>query len=382
MFEKDDPLLETCERFARAEVEPGALRADREGDTAWARSVWERSRPAGLPGLLAPEAAGGAGLPAGVAASVVDALASRCGGIAGMFACHYTACGVLCEAGPEGHERRLERLAGSGSEAGWVGTVLLPSGGGAPTLRLREGGAGLELHGEGGIAGNAEFADACCLFAEEEGGGVTCLFLDRASGGFQTGPSPGLPGLKVNGFAPVILSRGEVAASCVVGERRKAGRLLEHARRLFFGLLAAACTGTARAAHDKARAYAGQRYQFGRIIVGHPEIQRMLGAMRMRLDVGTAAWLRIFAEPDGARRAPDPALVKAYCADAALETALDAVQIHGGYGYMHEVGVEKLLRDAKVLQLLGGSTPALQIGAVVRELEREPGLQSEGRAAR
>jgi alkylation response protein AidB-like acyl-CoA dehydrogenase len=70
----------------------------------------------------------------------------------------------------------------------------------------------------------------------------------------------------------------------------------------------------------------------------------------------------IVGEPD------DAGLTKAYCTEAALEIVLDAVQIHGGYGYMHKYGVEKMMRDIKVLQLLGGSGPVHQIQAIARDL--------------
>jgi acyl-CoA dehydrogenase len=117
--------------------------------------------------------------------------------------------------------------------------------------------------------------------------------------------------------------------------------------------------GSARTAYKKAFAYAGERYQYGKIINRHQEIQRMLGGMLMRLAVGTSGYTRLY--DDEKLNLPfssaDPMLAKAFCTDAALEIILDAVQIHGGYGYMHEYGLEKIMRDIKVLQLLGGSNP-------------------------
>ncbi len=369
MIEALDQMIDACEKFAGKEIVEDALRADLERDGGGIPALWEKSREIGLPGLLVPDSCGGAGLPPGVAAMVLEVFASRCAGVASLFAFHFAACSALPGEGTP-WANRLERLSGAAPGPCGMATVIFPSGEGEAPLRIRGSRGGMQLSGESGLVGNAEHADCFCLFVEEERGGVSCLLLDRETPGLRVGENAELPGLKVNAFSPLTFQETKVPASCIVGERGGAGDRLEKVTHLFFGLIAAMAMGAGRAAHEKALAYAGQRYQFGKIILQHQEIQRMLGAMRMKLDVGTAACLRLFREEPQARHlpAPDPALVKAYCTEAALEIALDAVQVHGGYGYMHEYGVEKIMRDAKVLHLLGGSTPSLQIGAVAREI--------------
>jgi len=128
--------------------------------------------------------------------------------------------------------------------------------------------------------------------------------------------------------------------------------------------------GTARSAYQKARAYATERFQFGKMIINHQEIQRLLGNMLAKLNVGTVLCTQLFAQESLNLRysTPDISLAKTFCTDAALEIVLDAIQIHGGYGYMHEYGVEKIMRDNKVLQLMGGSSPLLHRQAIARNL--------------
>ena len=96
----------------------------------------------------------------------------------------------------------------------------------------------------------------------------------------------------------------------------------------------------------------------------------MLGNMLLKITTSSAAYSQLFNPPklDLPFAAPVPALTKAYCTDAALEVAIDAVQIHGGYGYMHEYGLEKIMRDAKTLQLLDGSNPHHLVEAIARQV--------------
>ncbi len=139
--------------------------------------------------------------------------------------------------------------------------------------------------------------------------------------------------------------------------------MLSAARHAFYGFVSAAAMGCARTGLVQADQYARQRYQFGRIIIDQPEIRRMIGAMQMKLNAGTAAYLDLFNESSvrPAFHSPDAALTKAFCTDAALEIILDAIQIHGGYGYMHEYKLEKRMRDIKVLGLMGEVNPYLQV---------------------
>lgn len=365
-------LLEAFRRFARNEILPHALEADRDRDTEWVRAVWARAREVGLPGLHLPEACGGSGFSVAAAAAFLDAAASRCAGVASVFAYHFAAVWALWTAGGEGRTSDLKRLAGAAPGVAPIATVLFPSPGERYPLRVRSNGSEPVLEGECALAGNAALAQDFCLFAEEEGdaGARSCLLLGRDSPGLSFGEPADLPGLKVNPFLPLRFHGVKVPDSGWVGERGRAERALERSERMFHGFVAAMAMGLGRDAFQRAHGYAGERYQFGRMILQHPEIQRMLGAMRMKLQVGRSACRGLFLEPvpDASGESLDAGLVKAYCTDAALEIALDAVQIHGGYGYMHAYGVEKLMRDSKVLQVLGDRNPALHVRSIAREL--------------
>ena len=127
--------------------------------------------------------------------------------------------------------------------------------------------------------------------------------------------------------------------------------------------LAAIAMGTARGAHGAAHRYAQERFQFGKMLIEHHEIRRMLFNMVTRMDMGTAGYRQALAgeRADAAGLADSCASAKVFCTDAAMEIVLDAIQIHGGYGYMKETGLEKAMRDVKMLQLLGGSNRLLEV---------------------
>ena len=96
----------------------------------------------------------------------------------------------------------------------------------------------------------------------------------------------------------------------------------------------------------------------------------MLGNMLMKISVGTAAYTQLFDESklNLSSAKPESSLVKVYCTDSALEIAVDAVQVHGGYGYMHEFGLEKIMRDVKTLQLLDGRNPHHLVEAIAQKV--------------
>jgi len=149
--------------------------------------------------------------------------------------------------------------------------------------------------------------------------------------------------------------------------------ILESTKNCLFRFIASVAMGSARRAYKEAAAYAEKRYQFGKMIIRHQQIQRMLGNMQMKLAMGTAGYLNSF---DGQETVlpfsrPTPALAKVFCTDAALEIVFDAIQIHGGYGYMHEYGLEKIMRDTKMLQLMPERNPRCQINAIHGELKND-----------
>jgi len=357
-------IIRECGKFARNEIRPAALDLDLEPDPGRIASIWEKSRQLELPGLIVPESLDGGGMDGLCAAMVLDCVAAECAGTAALFAHHFTACAAVAAAPDNSKEPLLQKLANT-DKTGTMASVCLPADLSENRLTVAED----SVDGISSPMGNAELAGGMIAFAQttEKPTEWLALWIDKSTPGVSTGNPLHLPGLKTVAFAPLVCRQVDLNEVILLGRGKAAEHMLSGAHRAFYGFVSATAMGCARTGLLQADQYARQRYQFGKIIIHHPEIRRMLGAMQMKLTAGTAAYLDLFNET-GIRPAfhtPSAALTKAFCTEAALEIILDAIQIHGGYGYMHEYGLEKRMRDIKVLGLMGEVNPYLQVSHVV-----------------
>lgn len=356
-------IIRECGKFARNEIRPAALDLDLDPDAGRIAAIWDKSRQLELPGLMVPESLDGGGMDPSCAAMVLDCLAADCAGTAALFAHHFTACAAVAVAPDNYKERLLPKLANT-DKTGIMASVCLPADLSENRLTV----TGDILDGVSPPMGNAEPAGGILAFAQTTGEPPEWLavWIDESTPGVSTGKPLHLPGLKAVTFAPLVCRRIHLNDIIPLASGKTAEKMLFAARHAFYGFVSAAAMGCARTGLVQADQYARQRYQFGRIIIDHLEIRRMIGAMQMKLNAGTAAYLDLFNESSvrPAFHSPDAALTKAFCTDAALEIILDAIQIHGGYGYMHEYGLEKRMRDVKVLGVMGEVNPYLQVRQV------------------
>jgi acyl-CoA dehydrogenase len=134
--------------------------------------------------------------------------------------------------------------------------------------------------------------------------------------------------------------------------------------------VAASAVGLAQRATDEAIKYAKERHSFGRPIWQHQAIGHMIADMQMEVEAARLlAWKAAWAVDAGAQNTTAAAFAKGYAADMAMRVATNAVQVFGGYGYMAEYPVEKLMRDAKIFQIYEG-TSQIQREIIVREIFR------------
>jgi acyl-CoA dehydrogenase len=133
---------------------------------------------------------------------------------------------------------------------------------------------------------------------------------------------------------------------------------------------ASAC-GVIRRARDESMRYAGERHTFGQPIINHQMVAQMLADMEIGYQASRLLTLNAAAEVDrGELRGTHSACAKAFSSDAAMRATTDAVQVFGGYGYTNEFVVEKLMRDAKLLQIYEGTSQIQRI-VIVRDLARQ-----------
>ena len=376
-FELNDEqklIQRTAREFAHKEIQPLVAQCDREA--RFPMAVFEKAREVGLVNMTVPVAFGGSGWGALDAALVTEELGWACTGIAGALGLNAIFADVFHVAGsPE-----LKRDAFNRLQAGQFGAYALtePAAGsdvaGIKTRAVRKGDRYI-LNGSKIWISNAPLAHMLVIFAktDPQAGyrGISAFFVDRNTPGLSVGESLGKLGQRAGPAAEVFLSDVEVPSRALIdGEGDGflvAMKVFDRSR----PMIGALGVGLIQRCLDEALEYAKTRHTMGRAIIEHQAIGHKLADMAVRLEaarllVRQAAWLL----DAGRKNTLQAAYAKTFAADTAMWAATEAVQVFGGMGYSTEYPVEKLFRDAKVLQIYEG-TSEIQRNIIARELSRQ-----------
>ena len=198
--------------------------------------------------------------------------------------------------------------------------------------------------------------------------GITAVIIDGKTPGIELGKPEKKMGHRCSDTRSVYFNSVKIPKENLLGNIGKgweiAMKTLDHSR----PLVASSAVGGAQCAFDHASKYAQERRQFGVPIAYHQAIQMMIADMAIRIEaarllVAKAAWLLDQGRPN----TKFASFAKAYAADSCMKITTDAVQIHGGYGYSEEYPVEKLMRDAKLIQIYEG-TSQIQRLVIAKEI--------------
>ncbi|MDI6796159.1 MAG: acyl-CoA dehydrogenase family protein [Desulfatibacillaceae bacterium] len=347
-------FLRECARFAEKNIAPGLLDADKFRDRAWLCEIYKKSAALEIAGLVVPQDCGGAGESLLLAGLVTESFARVCASAGAMLACHFSACFALASS-PDSCARELLCDLASGKISG-PAVFLFPAAPVSSWPALQKNGDAKLVCGRAPVVPGALQAGLFVIaLPGEDGPALAAVFPGEP--GVAPGEDCKLPGLNALPHAEIVFNGALVKEKHLLADPKKAVNAVDEGKRAFYCLTAAVSCGLAASAANQAFEHAKGRYQFGRMLIEHSEIARMTGMMRLKQSAGRAAWEAVAQNEAG--NLADALYAKAFCADSALETAGDALQIMGGYGYMHEYGMEKRMRDAKTLQLEGGSTPYL-----------------------
>ena len=231
------------------------------------------------------------------------------------------------------------------------------------------------LNGSKCFVTNGQEASVYIVFATKDRAlgakGISAFIVERGTPGLTVGKHEDKMGLRLSNTTDVALDEVRVPADCLLGEEGK-GRHIALAG-LDAGRLnnAAIATGICRAALDAAVDYAKQRTSFGVPIIRHQAIQMMLADMAIQTEAAKLLVYNGMQVLDAGKKASKEAsMAKAFCGDAAVQVATNAVQVFGGYGYSKEYPVEKMMRDSKIFQIFEGTNQIQRI-VIARELEKE-----------
>lgn len=369
--EEQAALLEMVASFASAEIEPRAA-AD-EAEERFPRDLLDRLAELGLLGLPFDPRHGGGGQPAGVYLRVVEEL-SRANLAVGLGVSVHTLATWAVEtfAAEELRAEVLPRM----TAGEWLGAYCLSepgSGSDAAALvtRARRSGDDYVLDGTKAWvthAGVADFYVVMCRTDEDRAGGITALLVPATTPGLSFPPGERKMGLRASPTGQVVLDGARVPARFRLAEEGDGFRIALSA--LDGGRLgiAAAAVGLAQCALDHALAYAHQREQFGRPIGDFQGVGFLLADMATGIEAARALYRAGAALRDAGERVTRiAAMAKLAASDTAMAVTTDAVQVFGGYGYTSEYPVERLMREAKVLQIVEG-TNQIQRMVIARDL--------------
>jgi acyl-CoA dehydrogenase len=363
-------MREMAHDFAEKEIRPVAWEYDRDG--TWPQALVEKAWELGLMNNHFPAEYGGAGLGYLEGCLIEEELAWGCSGISTSLTCNGLATApVLLAASDELKKEYLGRLA----EAPLLASFCLtePDAGsdvsGMKTTAVLKGDKWV-INGSKCFITNGEYANWYTVYAktDKEAGhrGISCFIVPRDAGVIVDKHEDKM-GQRASNTATVSFNDVEIPADHLIGDENKGFKIAMMTLDRTRPGVAAMATGVSRAAMEFAIEYSKQRVQFGVPIAMHQAIQFIIADMATKVHLSRlATWHSAVLLDQGKRNTLESSHAKRFAADAAMEVTTDAVQVYGGYGFIKEYKVEKLMRDAKILQLYEG-TAQIQRLVIARE---------------
>jgi len=375
LSEEQKQLQKLARDFAAKEIIPVAEHYDRTGD--FPIDVIAKGRAVGLVNLNIPLDYGGPGASVLEECFVGEELAYGCSGISTAMSVNNLSSLPILIGGTDAQKRHWlgERMIDRGELAAYC--VTEPAAGsnvvGMQTRAERVNGHYV-VNGSKIFISNVNYANFYTVFAVTDPAkkhkGISCFVIDRDTPGIKVSKHFDKLGQRAADTAEVVFENVEVPAENRVGAEGMgfllAMQVFDHSR----PGVAAGAVGVARRALEECVKYAKERETFGQPIWQHQAIGHKIADMAMNIDAARlltyqAAWM----VDNGIDNPKAVAFAKAFAADMAMKVTVDAVQVFGGYGYMREYPVEKLMRDVKVFQIYEG-TSEIQRNIIVRELFR------------
>ena len=361
-------LRDLAHEFAERELRPIAREWDERED--FPPELLGKAAALGLTSHAIPAEYGGGGVSAVASALVAEELSWGCAGLAAPIGATMFPVRPLLRAGTDAQQRRwLPRLA---SEDGCLAAIAFTEPGAGSDVAgiratARREGDEYVLSGEKCYVTNGGIAELTLVFAKLEGE-VTGFLLEAGDPGVRAGRKEPKLGLRSSYTGSILLDDARIPADRLLGEEGEgfaiAMDFFAHSR----PQVAASAVGIARAAFEYATAYANERQAFGKPLIAKQGVSFKLADMAIQIEAARLLVWRAAAALDAGE---DAGLLgsyaKAFAADTAMSVATDAVQVLGGAGIMRDHPVEKWLRDAKVLQIVEG-TSEIQRHVIVQYL--------------
>lgn len=356
---------ESVYKYAKNEITPLCEEADLKSEFSF--EVWKKLADMGLLGLPFPEEYGGSG-----ADVVTCCLAGEALGHAGVDSGHLLALGAhtyLCtdtlhKHGNEDQRKRYVAKLATGEWTGCMGLTEPNAGSDAAAMQttaVKKGDRWI-LNGSKTFITNAPVADVCVVYATVDKAlkhaGITAFIVEKGFKGYSTGKPFHKMGVRASATSEVFLEDCEVPEENLLGEVGHGFMYTHETLSWDRSALLAPFVGGMQYMIEECSRYATDRVQFGKPIKSFQAIQHKIADIRVVMEASKMAVYRVAYDKDAGLplNHMHTSIAKAFVGDWGIQAANDGVQIFGGYGYIHEYPIEKMLRDAKLAQIGGGTS--------------------------
>jgi acyl-CoA dehydrogenase len=370
--EEQDALVQTARDFTRKEIIPVAAHYDETGEFPY--EVFKKAWQTGLMNIEVPEAQGGLGGSCLDHCLIQEEIAYGCLGINTSLTANMLGAMPILIAGTEAQKKEwLPRLTDGGEFTAYCCSE--PDAGSdvaGMTTKVKRDGDDYVINGQKRWITNGGVAGWYSVLATFDRGmkhkGIACFVVDAKTPGVKVGRKEDKMGQRASNTCDVIFEDVRIPARNLLGDEQGGFKIAMKTFDRSRPWIAAGATGVIRRALEESRNYALERKTFGVPIAQHQAIQFILAEMAIAYETTRLLTHKAAFQVDkGDLSSIVSAYAKAYGADAAMRVTTDAVQVFGGYGYTKEYPVEKLMRDAKLLQIYEG-TSQIQRVVIARNL--------------
>ena len=373
LTQEQQMIQRTIREFAQEVVAPGAL--DRDRNKSFPKEEFKQLAELGMMGLPFSEEYGGAGADTTSFAIVTEELSRACGSTGITYSAHISLGGAPIHMfGTEEQKQKYMPQICSGESFGAFGLTEPNAGsdaGGTQTT-AKESGDDFVINGNKSYITNASYAKYLALTAitgmKDGQKEISAIIVPTDAEGFKIIDNYEKMGLHSSNTTELVLEDVKVPQENLLGKKGEGFRqflMTLDGGRIGIGAMA---VGIAQGAYERALSYSKERHQFGRPLSSFQVTQFKLADMAMKIELARtmvykAAWLK----DQGRKFSKEASMAKLYASEICMEVCDEAIQIHGGYGYMREYHVERYMRDAKLLEI-GEGTSEVQRMVISREI--------------
>ena len=366
LSEEQQAIFDMAHDFGQSAIAPHAIAWDEKGEMP--KDMLREAASLGLASIYVPEEHGGSGLTRLDATLIFEALAIACPSVSSFLSIHNMVAWMVSSFGDDALRDRFQSDLNSMTKIASYCLTEPGSGSDAAALKTKatRTNEGFRLSGTKSFISGGGYSDlyvVMCRTGDDSPKGVSSIIVEDGADGLSFGGLERKMGWRGQPTAQVILDECAVPSDNLLGEE---GAGFKYA---MMGLdggrlnIAAAALGGAQDALNKALIYAGERQAFGRSIDQFQSLQFKLADMETELQAARvflhkSAWMLDQKHQDATRYC---AMAKRFVTDVAFNVANQALQIHGGYGYLADYGVEKIVRDLRVHQILEGTNEIMRL---------------------